>query len=299
MGSFLFLPGFLWTLVSTLWCPAQHIDVPSKASTKKGSDECLPPDTTASTVGDWSLPPISFWCLPKDRVYPPCDLKVIYGLYPCVTRLFLSFIEDVWLFKHAAGWHVPRRNNGPILMEMDNKSIDMECSYLVVGCAAVLRRAEPISPSNGVYQPLCTQISNPSTKKNNNSKIPVRNEHNLVFYLFTLSACVRAHPGSWLLVVRTLASSVAQIVERLLLQWLLVQSQAPHACPWSKCWSMSELLKQDNEGLWELPQQHSLLHCPCSRKEEMKPGTRCFQTRMSWNLLWYKSESLLESQAPG
>lgn len=50
-------------------------------------------------------------------------------------------------------------------METDDKSFDMKLSYFVVGCAAVLRGAEPISPSNGVYQPLCAHISNPWIKK--------------------------------------------------------------------------------------------------------------------------------------
>lgn len=45
------------------------------------------------------------------------------------------------------------------------KSFDMEFSHLVVGCAAVLRGAEPISLSNGLYQPACTRIYNPETQK--------------------------------------------------------------------------------------------------------------------------------------
>lgn len=173
MVLFFFLPGFLWTMVSTLWCPTQRKHLTSKASTKKDNDECLPPDTTSSMVGVLLISPsdqvLMFGCavnMVKDIVYPLCFLKAIYGLYPCVTPHFLSFIKNVWIFKHAEGWHVPRRSNGPLLMETDNKSFDMKFSYLVMGCATVLRGAEPISPSNGVYQTLCTHISNPWIKKN-------------------------------------------------------------------------------------------------------------------------------------
>lgn len=154
------------------WCPVQHTDVTSEASTMKENDECLPADTS-SKVGVLLISPsdqvLMFGCavnMAKDLFYPPCFLKAIYGLYLCVRPHFLNFIKDVWFFKHAEGWHVSRRNgNGPLLMETDNKSFDMKFFYLVVVSAAVLRGAEPISPSNGVYQPLCTHISNPWIKK--------------------------------------------------------------------------------------------------------------------------------------
>lgn len=195
------------------WFSVQHTDVTSEASTKKENHECLPADAS-SKVGFLLISPsdqvLMFGCpvnVAKDLVYPPCFLKAIYGLYLCVRPHFLSFIKDVWIFKHAEGWHVSRRNgNGPLLMETDNKSFDMKFSYLVVVSAAVLRGAEPISPSNGVYQPLCTHISNPWEKKR--YKAPISNESHLVFYLFTLSTCTRSHSGSWLLVVRNLLASV-------------------------------------------------------------------------------------------
>lgn len=151
-----------------------------------------------------------------------------------------------------------------------------------MGCATVLRGAEPISPSNGVYQTLCTHISNPwiKKKKRKRSKAPISKKHDLVFYLFTLSACVRAHSGSWLLVVRNLAASVAQMVERLLLQWLLVQSLAPHldTCaleqstePWVSYWS------KKIKVYGELPKQHSLLQCPCYRKKRQSQRQMIFE----------------------
>lgn len=83
----------------------------------------------------------------------------------------------------------------PLLMETDNKRFDMKFYYLVVGCAAVLGGAEPISPPKGIYQPLCTHISNLWIKKEKGYKAPISNENDVVFYLFTLSAYVRAHLG--------------------------------------------------------------------------------------------------------
>lgn len=153
------------------WCPAQHTGVTSEASTKKENDECLPAGMTSSKVGVLLISPsdqvLMFGCAvntAKDVVYPPCFLKAI-SVSLCHATFFLTLSRVVESFKHAKGWHIPRHSNGPLLMETDDKSFDMKFSYLVVGCAAVLRGAEPIPPSNGVYQPLCTHISNPWIKK--------------------------------------------------------------------------------------------------------------------------------------
>lgn len=99
----------------------------------------------------------------------------------------------------------------------------MEFSHLVVGCAAVLRGAEPISLSNGLYHPPCTYIYNPET--NPPPKMPISNVHLLVFICLR---CLCVHVHVQLVIAGTLASSVAQMVEPLLLQGLLVQSPAPH-----------------------------------------------------------------------
>lgn len=131
-----------------------------------------------------------------------CFLKEIH-LWPPSP----AFIGEVWIFKYVGGWHHPRRSNVPLLMKADYNSFDMKLSYLVVGCAAFLRGAEPISASNGGLSASLHPYFKQNMIQSSNQRWPRFN-----LYPSAVPACERARLWLWLLVVRNLRATVAQMV---------------------------------------------------------------------------------------
>lgn len=217
----------------------------------------------------------------KDIVYPPY-WKQFMGFIHVSRHIILSLNKHVWIYMQKADMF--NAVNGPLLMETVNKSIDIKFSYLVLGCAAILRGAEPISLSSGVYQNLWTHISNPWIKKKITMIQISNHQWELFSFLSVHTVCMCTCTFEVVIADCKKIGSVCGTDGRAIALAMVVTSilgpTCRHVCPWAKGSTMSELLKQKKiKACGELLKQHSLLHCPCYKNKERQSQRQTISNR--------------------